>query len=109
MGDELPLISGKQGYAKERKDDLRRSGFRWGVGALDHVEGHAAAWMRKARARRASLVLNNPPCEGEYGCRSQLPAILPKDAVLEVYVKNKDGSTTLFDRYTGTGEGLNEQ
>jgi len=48
--------------------------------AIEHVEGHVAAVMRRPDApRRVSLLLTRPPCpERPYGCRHMLLALLPR-------------------------------
>ncbi|WP_460662338.1 DddA-like double-stranded DNA deaminase toxin [Kribbella swartbergensis] len=69
--------------------------------AGDHVEGHAAALMRRAGApREATLYLNNKPCPGQYGCDETLPSQLPEGSKLTVYWPGG------HKVYRGTGEGL---
>lgn len=69
--------------------------------AKDHVEGHAAALMRRAGApREATLYLNNRPCPGRAGCFATLAKQLPKGSILTVYWPGG------HKVYRGTGEGM---
>lgn len=55
-----------------------------------HVEGQAAAFMRKAGLLEAVLYINgSTPCRnGGIGCFYRLPELLPEGATLLVYNKN---------------------
>ncbi|WP_425553404.1 DddA-like double-stranded DNA deaminase toxin [Kribbella hippodromi] len=76
----------------------------WRVGlavAREHVEGHAAALLRRTGApTEATLYLNNKPCPGEAGCDQTLEDQLPKGTKLTVYWPG--------DRkvYRGNGKGM---
>jgi hypothetical protein len=50
-----------------------------------HVEIKFAMFMRQRGLRRASLVVNHPPCLGDSGCDAMLSDFLPKGAKLTVY------------------------
>jgi hypothetical protein len=74
--------------------------------AVEHVEGHAAAVMRRPDGPDdAVLVVTRPPCPGPLGCHTVLPAILPAGNRMTVYVVGGDGVTRHWATYTGTGEG----
>ena len=61
-----------------------------------HVEAHTAAVMRRTRAERAVLYINQDPCyERPDSCRNVLPQLLPQGATLVVYAPAK--------RYVFTG------
>jgi len=78
--------------------------------AVEHVEGHIAAVMRRPGGpRHVSLLLTQPPCPQEpYGCKHILPALLPAGAMVDVYVADRaGGSPKFYGSYTGTGEGVN--
>jgi hypothetical protein len=67
----------------------------------DHVEGHAAALMRRLGApKEATLYLNNQPCGGEYGCDETLEAQLPRGTKLTIFWPGD------HKVYRGTGEGM---
>jgi hypothetical protein len=53
-----------------------------------HVEIKFAMFMREKGLRRASLVVNKPPCLGESGCDEMLKDFLPKGSKLTVYGPN---------------------
>ena len=69
--------------------------------AQDHVEGHAAALLRRAGApKEATLYLNNKPCPGEGGCDETLEDQLPKGTKLTVYWPGD------HKVYRGNGKGM---
>jgi hypothetical protein len=69
--------------------------------AQDHVEGHAAALLRRAGApKEATLYLNNKPCAGEGGCDETLEDQLPKGTKLTVYWPGD------HKVYRGNGKGM---
>ncbi|MBG6139165.1 hypothetical protein IW245_005359 [Longispora fulva] len=70
-----------------------------------HVEGHAAAIMRRDGVREATLYINMRPCLGARGCAENLRAVLPAGTRLVVHQVFADGSTKVFN-YPGTGDGL---
>lgn len=69
--------------------------------AQDHVEGHAAALLRRAGApKEATLYLNNKPCAGEAGCDETLEDQLPRGTKLTVYWPGD------HKVYRGNGKGM---
>ncbi|MFF1820411.1 DddA-like double-stranded DNA deaminase toxin [Kribbella sp. NPDC058245] len=69
--------------------------------AREHVEGHAAALMRRpGAAKEMTLYLNNKPCAGAMGCFATLPAQLPAGSKLSVYWP---GGSKIF---VGNGRGV---
>ena len=108
-----PIWSGVQGPARGApglKTTDRRMPWHQMVTALHHVEGHAAAIMRRPGGpTHAVLVLSEQPCDDiPWGCDRILPAILPAGSRLDVYVLDTDGSVRQWKEsgYTGTGEGI---
>ncbi|MFV2083926.1 DddA-like double-stranded DNA deaminase toxin [Micromonospora sp. LOL_021] len=104
-----PIWSGRQGPGAGapglRRDDKINQWPRL-KSAVEHVEGHAAAFMRRAGApTEAVLVVSQPPCPGPYGCNAVLPALLPVNSRLTVYLASADGQARLWKTYIGTGEG----
>ncbi|MGX7825274.1 DddA-like double-stranded DNA deaminase toxin [Actinokineospora sp. 24-640] len=85
-----PLTSGrKDGYA-EACGDLRALGLapaRGDLWAATHVEVKLAVRMRRANARRVTLVINNKPCDsGPWSCDRLLSQILkPGQSVIVYY------------------------
>ncbi|WP_051386039.1 DddA-like double-stranded DNA deaminase toxin [Actinokineospora inagensis] len=49
------------------------------------VEITLAVHMRLSEIRSVTLVINNMPCPGEYGCDGQIPKILPKGYSMTVH------------------------
>lgn len=75
-----------------------------------HIEGGAAAYMRRTATRVMSLWLNVPPCGGldrpdPKGCFENLPKIIPKGYTLYVHAELENGG---YQRVIvkGTGEAL---
>jgi hypothetical protein len=88
-----------------RRDDKNNQWHRL-KSAVEHVEGHASAVMRRSNGPKdAVLVVSQPPCPGPYGCDNVLPALLPPGSRLAVYVVSADGTARYWKTYTGTGEG----
>ncbi|MEN3612418.1 DddA-like double-stranded DNA deaminase toxin [Plantactinospora sp. ZYX-F-223] len=103
-----PIWSGVQGPGANapglRRDDKTNQWHRL-KSAVEHVEGHVAAIMRRGTGPKdAVLVVSQPPCPGPYGCATILPALLPAGSRLAVYVVGTDGRTRYWKTYTGTGE-----
>lgn len=74
---------------------------------LQHVEGHAAAVLRRPDApTEAVLVVSRPPCDGRFGCDRILPDTLPRRTRLWVYVRGEDGEPYLFNGRPYAGNGL---
>lgn len=72
----------------------------------DHAEGHLAARLRQPGAPRAvTAVINKTPCVGPEGCDATLPAIIPRDVRVTVYVGDANG-VGHYKTYHGTGEGI---
>ena len=66
-----------------------------------HIEGQAAAFMRKKGIIAAVLYINgSTPCLGPRGCKENLQELLAEDATLTVY--NKNGRRFFF---TGLPDG----
>ena len=71
---------------------------------IAHVEGHAAAIMRRRRLTHTTLVVSERPCPGRMGCHAMLAHLLERGATLDVYVAGRQGPV-YWGTYTGTGEG----
>jgi hypothetical protein len=104
-----PIWSGADGPAAAAAGLRRDSPRRWhqNVAATQHVEGHAAAVMRRPDGpRHGVLVVSKRPCPGPLGCDRLLPGLLPAGATLTVYVTGRDSGPRLWRTYVGTGEGI---
>lgn len=100
------------GRDKSIADDLEYDPLRGPpVTFYQHVESKAAAQMRRDGIATADLVVDNTVCgtnqrdrEHEWSCAAILPAILPLNARLTVWVTRNSGQTWWRATYTGTGE-----
>lgn len=104
-----PIWSGEDGPAAGAPGLRRDSPRRWhqNAAATQHVEGHAAAIMRRPDGpRHAVLVVSKRPCPGELGCHRLLPELLPAGATLTVYMAGKDDTLRMWKTYLGTGKGV---
>ncbi len=81
----IPLQSGRNGFASRMPDNT--PGMRLDMAVRDHVEAHAAAYMRQNQVMEAALYINKAPCPGIIGCDRMLPHMLPEGATLDVYIK----------------------
>lgn len=101
------LLSGSDGPARGApglNHDYPVAGWE---AALTHVEGHAAALLRRPGApTEAVLVLSKVPCPAPRGCQVALPKILPVGTTLHVYVLGSAGPPTWHGSYTGDGRGV---
>lgn len=110
-GPDDPIVNGSPGARVDNAATLRDDDplFRWKQmdATMTHVEGHVAAMMRQPGGpQEAILIITQPPCRTREGCRRLLPAMLPRDAILHVYLRNKDGTATWFGSYTGNGRSM---
>lgn len=81
---------------------------------IHHVEGHAAALLRRTGApQRVNLVISQDPCEGRNGCANVIPDVLPAGTRVNVYIADEDGTVRPWKdakgntrRLDGNGRGL---
>ncbi|MGP4015098.1 DddA-like double-stranded DNA deaminase toxin [Saccharopolyspora sp. 5N708] len=101
-GHEVEIVSGRD----EQRDDvtaraalvlLNSSKFprhplsaQAGPEVAKHVEVKAAQRMREQGIPYGVIAINNFVCEEEYGCRSAIPAILPRGFTLAVWEPDAD-------------------
>ncbi len=87
-GNEHDLISGVDEDAKAAERFIVEEGLDIAPGDVtlgSHVEVKFAMRMRRLGLTDASIVINNRPCEGPYGCDENLEQFLPDGAKLTVY------------------------
>lgn len=65
-----------------------------------HVEIKIAVHLARSGVRHATLVLNNTPCKGRFGCDTLVPVVLPEGSSLTVHGVAPDGRTVM-KTYTG--------
>lgn len=88
-GIQVPLISGRN---EEDYEDVRRRADELGLVRLPAVMSTAAdvelkfaAKMRREGIQKATIVINNVPCQGPRSCDTLLPLFLPPGAELVIY------------------------
>ncbi|MGI5215101.1 DddA-like double-stranded DNA deaminase toxin [Plantactinospora sp. CA-290183] len=104
-----PIWSGEDGPGQGAPGLRRDSPLRWHqmASATQHVEGHAAAVLRRPDApKQAVLVVSAPPCGGPKGCHRRLAEMLSEGTTLRVYVAGDNGTTTWWADYHGNGRGV---
>lgn len=70
-----------------------------------HVEGHAAAIMRRGKIKDATLYLNTHPCMKPNGCHGSISDVLPAGSTLTIFYQ-KGRSSVGIRVYEGNGKGL---
>ncbi|MDG4834114.1 SCP1.201-like deaminase [Solwaraspora sp. WMMD1047] len=103
-----PIWSGGDGPGAGAPGLRRDSALRWHqmAAATQHVEGHAAAILRRPAApAEAILVVSAPPCGGPKGCHRRLAEMLPVGTTLRVYVAGDGDTPTWWADYHGNGRG----
>jgi len=89
--------------------------WRMAIPAVFHAEGHAAAALRDLAKQspdtelNAEIAINNRPCDGPLGCDDILPALLPRDSKLRVYMNDEHRQLSWYKDYTGTGEAIADE
>jgi hypothetical protein len=77
----------------------------------EHVEGHAAAYLREPDTPdHLDIVVNNEPCRGNgpyVGCEEVLRDEIPQGKSMTVYVTDSR-ITRPHDTYHGTGRGVRQ-
>lgn len=90
---EVPLISGEQGPGIWLRENLPTGPGSGNTRAWTHVEGHAAAIMRKYDVQNAELFINYEPCStGPAKCANVLYKLLPPGARLTVNFLDANGT-----------------
>jgi hypothetical protein len=98
------IWSGKKGPGAGGPGLVFRWNHMWTM--LVHVEGHAAAVMRRDNIREATLIISRRPCDDDpYGCEWTLADCLPEGTKLRVVTVDADGSEIYEADFVGTGRG----
>ena len=88
-GKKHPLISGEHDpwhqHANQFVGEHRLVPAPGTMVITSHVEVKFAMRMRADKIRRATIVVNKAPCDGEHGCHERLPEFLPEGSELTVY------------------------
>jgi hypothetical protein len=92
-GAVRPIVSGHDELSRMTIKRLRALGYRRRLTVETHAEMKVAACMAQQydtdhAPQRATLVLNQTPCPGEFGCAELLPVMLPDGCSLTVHAPN---------------------
>ncbi|MCP3802278.1 hypothetical protein NLX83_23695 [Allokutzneria sp. A3M-2-11 16] len=79
------LVSGTDTDSAEADRLITDAGFRQQLGIALHVELKALVRMRAGGQRHTTLLINNVPCPGPFGCDKMLPRLLRPGESLTVY------------------------
>jgi nucleic acid/nucleotide deaminase of polymorphic system toxin len=84
-----PIVSGEDELYAESVKAFPALGLRRGLPRrASDVEMKLAAYMRNHGIRSATVVINNIPCPGPYGCDELVPVLLPEGCTLTVHGPN---------------------
>jgi len=83
------IVSGEDEFYAESVKAFPALGLRRGLPRrASDVEMKLAAYMRNHGIRSATVVINNTPCAGPFGCDELVPVLLPEGCTLTVYGSN---------------------
>ncbi|MEU7524131.1 DddA-like double-stranded DNA deaminase toxin [Saccharothrix sp. NPDC042600] len=99
-GDAEPIVSGKDDDSDAADAMLRNMGMRAASAKTADVEIKLAARMVREGVQHATVVINNTPCVGRFGCDTLVPILLPPGSTLTVHGVNAQGER-FRKRYTG--------
>ena len=99
-GTAQPVVSGRDDDADEADARLRDMGMPRKSAKTGDVEIKLATRMVREGIRHATILINNEPCIGPFGCDTLVPALLPEGASLTVYGTDEQGER-VRKRYTG--------
>ncbi|SDM55626.1 SCP1.201-like deaminase [Lentzea albidocapillata subsp. violacea] len=94
------LASGHDELGLAAKQHLRDMGMPGTPVTAVDVEIKIAVHMARNGIRHATVVLNNTPCKGRFGCDTLVPAVLPEGSSLTVHGVTPDGRI-MQKTYTG--------
>ncbi|MDX8053425.1 DddA-like double-stranded DNA deaminase toxin [Lentzea sp. BCCO 10_0798] len=97
---ERELASGHDEWMLAAKQHLRDMGMPGTPVTAVDVEIKIAVHMARNGIRHATVVLNNTPCKGRFGCDTLVPAVLPEGSSLTVHGVTPDGRI-MQKTYTG--------
>jgi hypothetical protein len=88
-GEARSIVSGEDELYAESVKAFPALGLRRGLPRrASDVEMKLAAYMRSHGIRSATVVINNTPCPGPFGCDELVPVLLPEGYTLTVYGSN---------------------
>jgi hypothetical protein len=98
--DLQPIVSGRKDDLYEQTDRYLAENGMERYSIASHVETKLAVHMATTGMMNATVTINHTPCEGDLGCDTLLPQVLPEGATLTVYGTKADGGHTV-KTYTG--------
>lgn len=94
------LISGHDEWWETAEHHLLEMGIPGTPVTAADVEIKIAVHMARNGIRHATVVLNNTPCKGRFGCDTLVPVVLPEGSSLTIHGVTPDGQT-MKKTYTG--------
>ncbi len=94
------IVSGRDEYAKAADTRLKEMGLPGPSAKTGDVEIKLAARMIEEGIRHATVLINNVPCVGRFGCDTLVPILLPEGGTLTVHGTTEQGER-FRKRYTG--------
>ncbi|WP_285643425.1 DddA-like double-stranded DNA deaminase toxin [Lentzea sp. NBRC 102530] len=94
------LTSGEDEWYEVARQHLKEMGVPGTPVTAVDVEVKLAVHMARNNVQHATVVLNNTPCKGRFGCDVLVPVVLPEGSTLTVHGITSDGRIT---RKTYTG------
>jgi hypothetical protein len=99
-GTARPVVSGRDDDADAADARLRDMGMPRKSAKTADVEIKFATRMVRDGIRHATVLINNEPCVGPFGCDTLVPILLPEGSTLTVYGTTEQGEP-INKRYTG--------
>ncbi|WP_433259875.1 DddA-like double-stranded DNA deaminase toxin [Actinosynnema sp. CS-041913] len=99
-GTVQPVVSGRDDDADEADTRLRDMGMPRKSAKTGDAEIKLATRMVREGVRHATVLINNEPCVGPFGCDTLVPILLPEGSSLTVYGVTEQGEP-IRKRYTG--------
>ncbi|MBP2338727.1 hypothetical protein JOF41_004905 [Saccharothrix coeruleofusca] len=99
-GTAQPVVSGRDDDAAEADRRLRDMGMPRKSARTGDVEIKLAARMVRDGVRHATVLINNEPCAGPFGCDTLVPILLPEGATITVHGTTEQGEP-IRKRYAG--------
>ncbi|GAA1303443.1 DddA-like double-stranded DNA deaminase toxin [Saccharothrix xinjiangensis] len=99
-GNAEPIVSGEDADSDAADAMLKDTGMRAASTTTADVEIKLAARMVRDGIRHATVLINDTPCVGRFGCDTLVPILLPAGATLTVHGMNAKGER-FRKRHTG--------
>jgi len=99
-GRARSIVSGRDEDAALVDRELQARGMPGKAARTSDVEMKLAARMARHGIKHATVIINNYPCKGDFGCDTLVPVLLPEGCTLTVHGVYPSG-TRYYKRFTG--------